>query len=108
MRVPWLIAAFLTLGAPNAIAETFAVAPQTVSDDKAVFATVESRNVEPARARIGGTVAALAVKQGDEVDDADEGQIEVRDAELEASFDAFSLRNPWCVLRNELVEQRTP
>jgi RND family efflux transporter MFP subunit len=32
-----------------------------------VFATVESRNVVPARARIGGTVAALTVKQGDRV-----------------------------------------
>ena len=32
-----------------------------------MFATVESRNVVPARARIGGTVVELSVKDGDEV-----------------------------------------
>ena len=37
-------------------------------DEKAVFATVESRRVVPARTRIGGTVAALAVKEGDHVE----------------------------------------
>jgi RND family efflux transporter MFP subunit len=45
----------------------FIVEPTTVSDEKAVFATVESRRVVPARARIGGTVAELAVKEGDAV-----------------------------------------
>jgi RND family efflux transporter MFP subunit len=43
------------------------VAPTRVSDEKAVFATVESPRVVPARARIGGTVAELAVKEGDPV-----------------------------------------
>jgi RND family efflux transporter MFP subunit len=47
--------------------ETFTVAPKQVADEKAVFATVESSNVIPARARIGGTVAQLAVKEGDRV-----------------------------------------
>ena len=32
-----------------------------------MFATVESANIVPARARIGGTVAELTVKEGDEV-----------------------------------------
>ena len=36
-----------------------------LTDQKAVFATVESPNVVPARARIGGTVASLSVHQGD-------------------------------------------
>jgi RND family efflux transporter MFP subunit len=45
----------------------FIVEPTTVSDEKAVFATVESPRVVPARARIGGTVAELAVKEGDSV-----------------------------------------
>jgi RND family efflux transporter MFP subunit len=53
-------------------ADTLTVTPRTVSDEKAVFATVESKNVAPARARIGGTVAELAIKQGDEVK---EGQV---------------------------------
>jgi RND family efflux transporter MFP subunit len=38
-----------------------------VADEKAVFATVESVNVVPARARIGGTVVELSVKEGDGV-----------------------------------------
>ncbi len=38
-----------------------------IVDQKAVFATVESPNVVPARARIGGTVIALAVRDGDAV-----------------------------------------
>jgi RND family efflux transporter MFP subunit len=49
-------------------AEQFAVAPSTVADEKAVFATVESARIVPARARIGGTVAELAVKDGDRVE----------------------------------------
>ena len=46
---------------------TFTVASKQVADEKAVFATVESTNIVPARARIGGTVAELSVKEGDEV-----------------------------------------
>jgi RND family efflux transporter MFP subunit len=68
MRVRILVATALTLFAQAAIAEqTFVVAPKTVADEKAVFATVESTNVVPARARIGGTVVELAVKEGDGV-----------------------------------------
>ncbi|MDC7785897.1 efflux RND transporter periplasmic adaptor subunit [Rhodoplanes sp. TEM] len=48
-------------------ADTVTVAAMPVHDEKAVFATVESANVVPARARIGGTVVRLAVKYGDEV-----------------------------------------
>ena len=48
--------------------ELLVVAPQMVPDQKAVFATVESRRVVPARARIAGTVAELAVKEGDHVE----------------------------------------
>lgn len=47
--------------------ETFSVGPRMVADEKAVFATVESATVVPARARIGGTVVSLAVKEGDAV-----------------------------------------
>jgi RND family efflux transporter MFP subunit len=48
-------------------ADSFAVEPIVILDEKAVFATVESARVVPARARIGGTVAELAVKDGDRV-----------------------------------------
>ena len=48
------------------------IAERTVSDQKSVFATVESANVVPARVRTGGTIVELKVKQGDHVD---EGQV---------------------------------
>ena len=73
MRRGIVVAAALALLARQAIAaETFTVEPKAVADEKAVFATVESANVVPARARIGGTVAQLAVKEGDRVD---QGQV---------------------------------
>ena len=68
MRAGIVVAAMLALLAQRALAqETFVVAPKQVADEKAVFATVESTNVVPARARIGGTVVELAVKEGDAV-----------------------------------------
>lgn len=73
MRAGIAMTAMLALFAQHAFAEnTFVVAPQTIADEKAVFATVESANVIPARARIGGTVVQLAVQRGDEVE---EGQV---------------------------------
>lgn len=51
----------------HASAETFAVVSRQVSDEKAVFATVESVSVVPARGRIGGTVVQLTVREGDQV-----------------------------------------
>ncbi|MDE2582730.1 MAG: efflux RND transporter periplasmic adaptor subunit [Rhodospirillales bacterium] len=47
--------------------DIFTVSERRVPDEKAVFATVESRNVVPARTRIGGTVTALSVQDGDDV-----------------------------------------
>ena len=68
MRGGILVAATLALTAQAAFAQqTFTVATKAVADEKAVFATVQSANVVPARARIGGTVAALNVKEGDAV-----------------------------------------
>jgi RND family efflux transporter MFP subunit len=63
-----VFAALLALIAYQAQAsEAFKVESRQVADEKAVFATVESSNVIPARARIGGTVAQLTVKEGDRV-----------------------------------------
>ena len=68
MRIVAITTLLFALLAPRALAqESFAVAPKQVADEKAVFATVESANIVPARARIGGTVAELSVKEGDEV-----------------------------------------
>ena len=48
-------------------ADTLVARPTPLIDQKAVFATVESANVVPARARNGGTVADLSIRQGDAV-----------------------------------------
>jgi RND family efflux transporter MFP subunit len=63
-----LVFAMLTASGLAAYAEaTFTVSVSELSDQKSVFATVESPNVVPARTRIGGTVASLSVRQGDAV-----------------------------------------
>ena len=68
MRGGILVTTALSMLAQAALAgPTFVVAPKTVADEKAVFATVESSNVVPARARIGGTLVELTVKEGDGV-----------------------------------------
>jgi RND family efflux transporter MFP subunit len=66
--------AFLVTGlAQQAAAEQrFTIAPTQVADEKAVFATVESLVIEPARTRIGGTIASLSVREGDRVE---QGQV---------------------------------
>lgn len=62
-------ALFLLALGPRAHAEEpFTIAPTPVKDEKAVFATVESVVVEPARTRIGGTLAGLSVREGDRVE----------------------------------------
>lgn len=63
MRHRFLIAVFFALTGPAAAAE-YKVETVAVDDVKAVFATVESTDVIPARARIGGTIAGLAVDEG--------------------------------------------
>lgn len=69
MRSGIAVAAVLVILGQHAFAEeTFTVASRRVADEKAVFATVEASNVVPARARIGGTVEQLAVRQGDHVE----------------------------------------
>ena len=68
MRAGIVVAIAIGLTVQAALAQqSFVVVPKKVADEKAVFATVESANVVPARARIGGTVVALAVKEGDAV-----------------------------------------
>lgn len=65
-----LLAAFAAIGLPGtsaSAADTLVVTLQSVADQKAVFATVESTSVVPARGRIGGTVAQLKVREGDRV-----------------------------------------
>lgn len=63
-----ILLAICCLALTDARAEIlFQVQALKVADQKAVFATVESRRVVPARARIGGVVAELTIEEGDEV-----------------------------------------
>lgn len=57
----------LQLSAMPASAAEFTVRQTATQDEKAVFATVESTSVVPARARIGGTIVDLGIREGDSV-----------------------------------------
>ena len=43
------------------------IEPEPITEWKAVFARVEPRDIIPARARIGGTLVALEVEEGDQI-----------------------------------------
>ncbi len=63
--VPVILALLM---APSALAaDPFVVRPVEVFDRKAVVATVEPAHQLVARARIGGTIASLTIKEGDTV-----------------------------------------
>jgi RND family efflux transporter MFP subunit len=47
--------------------QAFIVRISTISDEKSVFATIESQHVVPARVRTGGTILEVKVRQGDRV-----------------------------------------
>ena len=61
------IGVHLAPGAGPALAETLVLQPIEVTGWKAVFGRVEARDRLPARARLGGTLMELSVKEGDEV-----------------------------------------
>jgi RND family efflux transporter MFP subunit len=60
------LASALAVPLPAIAAEAVAKS-ETVVETKAVFGQVESRNIVPARARIGGTISSIAVTEGSEV-----------------------------------------
>lgn len=63
------ITAFVVLLiAHGAQAETLTVTAQPITEWKSVYGEVETRDRVPARARIGGTVVALEVTEGDQVE----------------------------------------
>ena len=65
MRLLILTATLLLAGTANA--ETVKAEPVTITEWKAVYGTIEARNIVPARARLGGTVTQLSVTEGDVV-----------------------------------------
>jgi RND family efflux transporter MFP subunit len=85
-------------------ADVLVVAPVTVADEKAVFATVESSNIIPARARIGGTVAKLGVKEGDKVK---QGQVVATVADEKLVLQMKSLDAQIAALKAQLAQAQT-
>jgi RND family efflux transporter MFP subunit len=86
-----LLAAMLAV---PAAAGTVTLAPTTIPEWKAVYGRIEARDSVPARARLGGTLVALEVTEGDTVsagqriatvrDDKIAFQIDALDAQLRA------------------------
>lgn len=105
MRAGIFVVAALTFFAQAALAQqTFVVEPKTVTDEKAVFATVESTDVVPARARIGGTVVQLAVKEGDAVK---QGQIVATIGDEKLALQMKSLDAQIAGLEAQLAQAQT-
>jgi RND family efflux transporter MFP subunit len=106
MRLLFATAAFvaLTLGHWARAEERFTVTSISVADEKAVFATVESASVEPARARIGGTVATLAVRAGDGVE---QGQIVASVGDEKIALQMKSLDAQIAGLEAQLAQAQT-
>ncbi len=99
-----LLALAAQLLASPLMAEEFEVARQTVVETKAVFGQVMSRNVVPARARIGGTIQAISVDEGSQVD---EGKViaTVLDDKLALRRDAAGAQVE--AIRSQLSNART-
>ncbi len=64
----WSLAVALAIAAAGtASAQEFTVALQPIPDLKAVYGTVESLHLTPARSRNGGTIDQLTIQEGDRV-----------------------------------------
>jgi RND family efflux transporter MFP subunit len=74
-----------------AFADTIEIAPQSVTEWKSVFGQVETRDRVPARARIGGTIIALEVTEGDAVT-AGQRVAVIEDPKLSFQIDALDAR----------------
>ncbi len=66
MRLALCLAVALATPLPS-VAETLVVHASNAPDEKAIVATVEPVHELTARARIGGTIASLSIKEGDRV-----------------------------------------
>lgn len=91
-------------GAAGAAESSFTVQLGSVADEKAVFATVESRNVLPARARIGGTIVQLSVKQGDHVN---QGQVLAVVGDDKLALQIRSLEAQIAGLQSQVIQAQT-
>jgi RND family efflux transporter MFP subunit len=91
MRALIVFGLTLALIGPSSAGEIFRVHAADVADRKAVIATVEPVHEFVARARIGGTIAALSIKEGEKVN-AGEVVAQVTDAKLALQMQALDAR----------------
>ncbi len=89
-RTALLLLTALCLAGP-ASAGTYEVTPTAVIEWKPVFGQVAARDTVPARARIGGTVVALDVTEGDRVE-AGQRLALIEDPKLQFQIDAIDAR----------------
>jgi multidrug efflux pump subunit AcrA (membrane-fusion protein) len=78
--------------APQAVGERWRMKIETVPDFKPVAATVTTRDMADARARIGGTLARLTVREGDVVH---KGQLIGLVSDERIGFQTGALRVIW-------------
>ena len=110
-----LIAALL--GTNVAQSEVLTIVPHTITEWKAVYGVVETRNRVPARARINGTIVELDVSEGDIVTEGQrvavvkDDKLEFQLAALEAQISALQARmktaNEDLVRGEELIKRGT-
>lgn len=98
------LVALAGVAAPPVLADTLTLAPVEVTDWKAVFGRVEARDTIPARARLGGTLTELAVREGDRVD-AGEVLGRIVDDKLDFQLSAYDAQA--AALRAQLANAQT-
>ncbi len=97
--------------APGAGAGDFTVVEQPIADLKAVFATVESLHLTPARARSGGTIDKLSIREGDGVRLGErlavvnDPKLPLQEAALDARIQALQSQQRQAQLDLERVQQ---
>ena len=101
ITLPLIIA---LLGANVVQAEVLTLAPKSVTEWKAVFGVVETRDRIPARARIGGTIVELDVSEGDAVT-AGERIALVKDNKLEFQMEALEAQKSALKARLKTAEE---
>lgn len=94
-----LLPLIMTLFGANLVhSETLTISAQQITEWKAVYGTVETRNRIPARARINGTIVALDISEGDTVTEGQrialviDDKLEFQLAALDAQISALKAR----------------
>ncbi|MGB3315067.1 MAG: efflux RND transporter periplasmic adaptor subunit [Albidovulum sp.] len=82
-----LLASFIAAAGP-ALSETVALSRVTLPEWKAVYGRIETKETIPARARLGGTIRALSVSEGDTVTEGQEIAL-VHDDKIEFQIAAY-------------------